>query len=119
MRFFFLLPSLLFLALTVSSCGGNSSTEDTDSTYTPSDTTAPTLAEITAVSTSAGTYQTSKFGGSTFYGLVGTQWGGVEGWLGYEAITLQYADFQQGDTTLGKPLAVSLGLLVFGIGGSF
>ena len=72
-----------------------------------------------SVTTSTGTYQTSKFGGSTFSGLVGTGWGGIEGWLGYKAITLQYTDFQQDGTTLGNPFAVSLGLLVFGIGGSF
>ena len=72
-----------------------------------------------SITTSAGTYQTSKFGGSTFFGLVGTGWGGIEGWLGYKAITLQYSDFQKDGTLLGNPFAVSLGLLVFGIGGSF
>ena len=72
-----------------------------------------------SLTTSTGTYQSSKFGGSSFSGLLGTGWGGIEGWLGYKAITLQYTDFQKDGTLLGKPFAVSLGLLVFGIGGSF
>ena len=51
--------------------------------------------------------------------MVGVEFGIFEVLVGYRKDSIEYKDFQQDGTLLGKPFAVSLGLLVFGIGGSF
>ena len=68
---------------------------------------------------SSNEYTTSKVSGSGYFGMVGVEFGILEVLVGYRKVSIEYKDFQQDGTLLGNPFAVSLGLLVFGIGGSF
>ena len=69
---------------------------------------------------SSNTYETSKLTGSTFSGLVGIGWGSLEGLAGYQNFSLSYEGFKnQSGISLSKPLSVSVGLFLLGIGVSF
>ena len=71
------------------------------------------------ITSSSNEYTTSKVSGSGYFGMVGVEFGILEVLVGYRKDSIEYKDFQQDGTLLGNPFAVSLGLLVFGIGGSF
>ena len=72
------------------------------------------------ISSSSNTYETSKLTGSTFSGLVGIGWGSLEGLAGYQSFSLSYEGFKnQSGISLSKPLSVSVGLFLLGIGVSF
>ena len=71
------------------------------------------------ITSSSKEYTTSKVSGSGYFGMVGVEFGIFEVLVGYRKDSIEYKDFQQDGTLLGNPFAVSLGLLVFGIGGSF
>ena len=71
------------------------------------------------ITSSSKEYTTSKVSGSGYFGMVGVEFGILEVLVGYRKVSIEYTDFQKDGTLLGTPFAVSLGLLVFGIGGSF
>jgi len=71
------------------------------------------------ITSSSKEYTTSKVSGSGYFGMVGVEFGIFEVLVGYRKDSIEYKDFQKDGTLLGNPFAVSLGLLVFGIGGSF
>ena len=72
------------------------------------------------ISSSSNNYETSEVSGSTFSGLVGIGWGSIEGLAGYQNFSLTYEGFKnQSGVTLPKPLSVSVGLILLGIGVSF
>ena len=71
------------------------------------------------ITSSSNEFTTSKVSGSGYFGMVGVEFGILEVLVGYRKDSIEYKDFQQDGTLLGNPFAVSLGLLVFGIGGSF
>ena len=72
------------------------------------------------ISSSSNKYKTSKVTGSTFTGLVGIGWGSIEGVAGYQNFSLSYEEFKnQSGVSLSKPLSVSVGLILLGIGVSF
>ena len=72
------------------------------------------------ISSSSNTYETSKVNGSTFSGLVGMGWGSIEGVAGYQNFSLSYEGLKnQSGVSLSKPLSVSVGLILLGIGVSF
>ena len=97
-----------------------------DLSYTSGDRWSWTLAYGTVasgsgtISSSSNTYETSKVTGTTFSGLVGIGWGSIEGVAGYQNFSLSYEEFKnQSGVSLSKPLSVSVGLILLGIGVSF
>ena len=97
-----------------------------DLSYTSGDSWSWTIAYGTVasgsgtISSSSNTYETSKVTGSTFSGLVGLGWGSIEGLAGYQNFSLTYEGFKnQSGVSLSKPLSVSVGLILLGIGVSF
>ena len=97
-----------------------------DLSYTSGDSWSWTIAYGTVasgsgtISSSSNTYETSKVSGSTFSGLVGLGWGSIEGLAGYQNFSLTYEGFKnQSGVSLSKPLSVSVGLILLGIGVSF
>ena len=72
------------------------------------------------ISSPSNNYRTSEVSGSTFSGLVGIGWGSIEGLAGYQNFNLTYEGFKnQSSVSLSKPLSVSVGLILLGIGVSF
>jgi len=97
-----------------------------DLSYTSGDSWSWTLAYGTVasgtgtISSSSNKYETSEVNGSTFSGLVGIGWGSIEGVAGYQNFSLTYEGFKnQSGVSLSKPLSVSVGLILLGIGVSF
>ena len=97
-----------------------------DLSYTSGDSWSWTVAYGTVasgsgtISSSSNTYETSKVTGSTFSGLAGIGWGSIEGLAGYQNFSLTYEGFKnQSGVSLSKPLSVSVGLFLLGIGVSF
>ena len=97
-----------------------------DLSYTSGDSWSWTIAYGTVasgtgtISSSSNKYETSEVNGSTFSGLVGIGWGSIEGLAGYQNFSLTYEGFKnQSGVTLSKPLSVSVGLILLGIGVSF
>ena len=97
-----------------------------DLSYTSGDSWSWTLAYGTvasgtgSISSSSNKYETSEINGSTFSGLVGMGWGSIEGVAGYQNFSLTYEGFKNhSGVSLSKPLSVSVGLILLGIGVSF
>ena len=65
-------------------------------------------------------YQTAKVSGSTLFGLLGWNFGTVEGLIGYNDFDFKYENFSNSNgTEISEPFQITGGLLTFGLGVSF
>jgi hypothetical protein len=73
------------------------------------------------ITTTNGNYETSDASGMKYQTLLGLEWFGIDGLIGYQSINLKYKEFIKNSdgSTLSTPLSVSGGLLLFGFGVHF
>ena len=62
-------------------------------------------------------YQTSKVSGSTFFGLLGWNFGSIESLVGYQDFDFNYENFSNSNgTEINKPFKFKGGHLILGLG---
>ena len=73
------------------------------------------------ISSSNGNYKTSEASGTSYHALIGMDFYGIEGLVGYKSIKLDFKGFKNSSdgSSLNSAASISGGLLIFGVGVHF
>ena len=73
------------------------------------------------ISSSSGNYKTSEASGTSYHALIGMDFYGIEGLVGYKSIKLDFKGFKNSSdgSSLNSAASISGGLLIFGVGVHF
>jgi len=73
------------------------------------------------ISSSSGNYKTSEASGTSYHALIGMDFYGIEGLVGYKSIKLDFKGFKNSSdgSSLNSSASISGGLLIFGVGVHF